>query len=158
MIAYFHFIRRGPHGKRRLQFLVAAGGYTDSPFIRHGPHRKRRMCIRCRNVFTEPLASNMHIQTHRLMGDIYEVRRSDGLRCHDIHTKFYQDWFSHSKVDKGGFTDTQTAWCISLLLFFQHKESGLKILPSFKHQHTDNIIVLIYMHLVQAKRFILERF
>jgi hypothetical protein len=57
------------------------------PSIRHGPHRKRRvkqffyccMCICCRgNIFTEPLPSNergLHIQTHRLMGGIYEVRR-----------------------------------------------------------------------------------
>jgi hypothetical protein len=57
------------------------------PLIRHGPHRKRRVkqvfyycvCIRCcGNVFSEPLPSNdrgLHIQTHRLMGGIYEVRR-----------------------------------------------------------------------------------
>jgi hypothetical protein len=30
----------------------------------------------CRgNVFTEPLSSNVHMQTHRLMAAIYEVRR-----------------------------------------------------------------------------------
>jgi hypothetical protein len=35
-------------------------------------------CIRCNsNVFTE--------RTHRLMGGISEVRRWDGLRCHDIY-------------------------------------------------------------------------
>jgi hypothetical protein len=51
------------------------------------PRRKRRLqqffyfcvCIRCRgNVFTQPLPSNdrgIHIQTHRLMGGVYEVRR-----------------------------------------------------------------------------------
>jgi hypothetical protein len=33
----------------------------------------------------------IQIQTHKLMGGIYEVRRSDGLRCHDIHTKFHTD-------------------------------------------------------------------
>jgi hypothetical protein len=43
------------------------------------------------------------------MGGIYEVRRGDGLRWHDIHTKFHKDWFRHSKVDMGEFTDTQTA-------------------------------------------------
>jgi hypothetical protein len=53
-------------------------------FIRHGSHRKRRaqqffycyLCIHCRgNVFTDPLPGNeawIHIQTHRLMGMIYE--------------------------------------------------------------------------------------
>jgi hypothetical protein len=57
------------------------------PLTRHGPHRKRRvqqffyrfMSVRCRgNVFTELLPSNdmrIDIQTHGLMGGIYEVRR-----------------------------------------------------------------------------------
>jgi hypothetical protein len=57
------------------------------PLIRHGPHKKKDASsnyaivayIRCRdNAFTEPLPSNdrgIHIQTHRLMGGIYEVRR-----------------------------------------------------------------------------------
>jgi hypothetical protein len=29
----------------------------------------------------------------------------EGLRCHDIHTKFHKDQFRHSKVDMG---DTHT--------------------------------------------------
>jgi hypothetical protein len=40
------------------------------------------------NALTEPLPSNgkrIRILIHRLMGGIYEVRRWDGLRCHDIH-------------------------------------------------------------------------
>jgi hypothetical protein len=48
-----------------------------------------------------------HTQTHRLMGGIYEACRWDGFRCHDVHTKFRKDWFSHSDV-KGGHTDTQS--------------------------------------------------
>jgi hypothetical protein len=56
------------------------------PLIRHGPNTKRCVqqffyccvCICCRsNVFTEPLRNKdrgIHIQTHRLMGGIYEVR------------------------------------------------------------------------------------
>jgi hypothetical protein len=67
----------------------------------------------------------IHIQTHRLMGGIYEVRRWGGLRCHDIHTKFHTDWFQHSEVIRG---DTQThrqdGDRISLL-----EESRLRILP-----------------------------
>jgi hypothetical protein len=31
-----------------------------------------------------------------------------GLSCRDIRTKFHNDWFRHSRVDKGGYTDTQT--------------------------------------------------
>jgi hypothetical protein len=41
----------------------------------------------------------IHIQTHRLIGGIVEVRRWDGLRCHGIDTKFHKDWFKHSVVD-----------------------------------------------------------
>jgi hypothetical protein len=73
-------------------------------------------CIRCRgNVSTEPLPSNdmgIHIQTHKLKGEIYKVCRWDGFRWHDIHTKFLDDWFRHSKVNTGGveYIDTQKAW------------------------------------------------
>jgi hypothetical protein len=65
------------------------------------------------------------------MGGIYELSRLDGLRCHDIHTKFRNDWFRHSKVNGGGWgwdsqTQRQHADRISLHLFFQNKESRLK--------------------------------
>jgi uncharacterized protein involved in cysteine biosynthesis len=30
-----------------------------------------------------------------VMRGIYEVQRSDGLRWHDIHTKFHDDWLGH---------------------------------------------------------------
>jgi hypothetical protein len=67
----------------------------------------------------------VYTQTHRLMGGIYEVRRLDGLRCHDIHAKFHKNWFSHSKVGKG---DTQTyrehGDRISLLSFFKRRKVG----------------------------------
>jgi hypothetical protein len=43
------------------------------------------LCIRCcGKVFTKPLPSNekrIHIQTHTLMGGIYEARHSDGFKC-----------------------------------------------------------------------------
>jgi hypothetical protein len=43
------------------------------------------------------------------MGGIYEVRRFDERICHNMHIEFHKDWFSQSKVNKGAFTDTQTA-------------------------------------------------
>jgi hypothetical protein len=52
----------------------------------------------------------LHIETHRVMGGIYEVHGWGGFSCHDIHTKFHKDWFGYPKVDKGEFPDTQTAW------------------------------------------------
>jgi hypothetical protein len=31
-----------------------------------------------------------------------------GMMCHDIHTKFHDDWFRQSKVDGvGGYTDSK---------------------------------------------------
>jgi hypothetical protein len=101
------------------------------------------VCIRCSGgVLTEPLPSNdrgIHIQTHRLMGDIYEVRRWDGLRCHDIHIKFHKDWFMHAKLNRG---DTETyrqhGDLISLLSFFQNKESRLKMYISWAHKQKSN--------------------
>jgi hypothetical protein len=88
LVAYFPLIRHGPHGKRDVQQLFSCC-----------------VCIRCRdNLFTVALPSNdrgLHIQTHRLMGGIYEVRHWHGLTCHDIHIKFHKDWFMHWKVIRG---------------------------------------------------------
>jgi hypothetical protein len=54
---------------------------------------------------------------HRLMGGIYKVYPWDGLRCHDIHIKFHKDWFRHSKVDGGIYTDTQTGCRLHMPIF-----------------------------------------
>jgi hypothetical protein len=87
-------------------------------------------CISCRsNVSTEQLPTNdrgVHMQTHRLMGWIYEVWRWDGLRCHDMHITFHKGWFRHSKVDGDSQTHRQYCDLISQLLFSQSKESKLK--------------------------------
>jgi hypothetical protein len=152
LIAYFLFIRYGAHRKRRLQkFFVAtgkclpnhclatAGGYTnrpiDSPLTWHRPYKNDSSSnysilapIYCReNVSTEPLPRNCKGYTyrHRLMGRTYEVSRWDGLRCHDIHSEFQKDWFRHSKVNKGGYTDTRTGMKSHMFTFiFQHKEGS----------------------------------
>jgi hypothetical protein len=36
-----------------------------------------------------------------LMEEIYELRRWDGVKCHDKYTTFNQYWFRHSKVNGG---------------------------------------------------------
>jgi hypothetical protein len=61
----------------------------------------------------------------RLVGGIYEVRRWDWLRCHDIDTKFDKDWSSYSKVNMGEI-HRQHCVHISLILYFL-KESRLKM-------------------------------
>jgi hypothetical protein len=61
----------------------------------------------------------------RFMWGTYEVRRWDGLRRHDIHTKFHNVWFIHSKVLGGTQTHRQHGDRISLLSFFQNKELSL---------------------------------
>jgi hypothetical protein len=115
LIAYFPLIGQGSHRKRRVQqFFYCC------------------LCVSWRNTsFTEPLPSNnwgIHIQTHRWMRGIYELRRWDGLSCHDIHTKFHKDWFRHSNIDGGGGGDTQKhrqhGDLISLLLFFPSRKVG----------------------------------
>jgi hypothetical protein len=112
--------------------------------IRDWPHRRWLVqqflsycvCILWRdNLFTEPLPSNdrrIHVQTHKLMGGIYEVRRWDGFKCHDTHTKSHKDWSRHSKVNGTGGesrTHRQHGNLISLFLFFifQYKESRIKM-------------------------------
>jgi hypothetical protein len=117
---------------------------------RHGPHSKRRIqqfyyCCLCipghRNVFTQPLPSNdkrVHIQTQRLMGGIYELRRWDRLRCQDIYTKFHKDWFRHSNCNKMRiYRHRQHVDRISLLQFLQkyrnvkHVQNARKYLQWF---------------------------
>jgi hypothetical protein len=72
------------------------------------------VCICCRgNVSTELLLSNgmrdTHTETHRLMGGIYEVRRSDAMI------------YISSFIKIGSAIQNLIAGIISLLLFFQNK-------------------------------------
>jgi hypothetical protein len=80
--------------------------------------------IHCRgNVFTEPLTSidkGVHIQTHRLMGGMCEIRRRDGLRCHAVHTNFIKAGSDIQKVN----TQTESDRISLLLFFFKIREVG----------------------------------
>jgi hypothetical protein len=102
------------------------------------------MCIRCRSViFTKPLHSNckgIHIQTHTLMGRIYEVCCWYGLRCHDMHTKFHKNWFRHSKVDGGGGIHRDTDSMViseAYFYFFKIRKGSL----------WDHLVVCVCIHL-----------
>jgi hypothetical protein len=128
------FVDLGYRKRRLQQFFFAAGtslpscyvatikGHkdtpSDSPLTRHEPQRKWRIqqffyfcvlfvvagtCLPRRWLAT---LGWTHIERHRLKGRIYEVRRSDGLICRDIHTAFHKDCFWHSKVYEKGYTDT----------------------------------------------------
>jgi hypothetical protein len=46
--------------------------------------------------------------------------------CHDIHTKFHEDWFKHSKVDREGIHGQHVDLSSLLLFFFLNKEGKLK--------------------------------
>jgi hypothetical protein len=52
------------------------------------------MCIPSRCVAT----IRGDTQADKLMGRIYEVCYLDGLRCHDIHTKFRKEWLGLQKL------------------------------------------------------------
>jgi hypothetical protein len=86
----------------------------------------------------------IHIQTHRLMGRIYEARHWDELRWHDIHTKFHRDRVRYSKVDIGDtYTDTQTArWSYkpTSIFIFRNKESRLKYNHAMNEVQTRNLL------------------
>jgi hypothetical protein len=64
---------------------------------------------------------SIHIQTHKLIGGIYEAHRWNGFRCHDIHTKCDEVWFKHSNLMGGRNTQThrQHGDLISRLLFYK---------------------------------------
>jgi hypothetical protein len=40
------------------------------------------------------------------------------------HTKFHKDWFSHTKVERGGYTDSMEI-CIMPFSFFQNEDGRL---------------------------------
>jgi hypothetical protein len=60
-----------------------------------------------------------------MMGGVCKVSRWDGLRFHDVHTKFHSDWVSHLKFDKGGYADTQHTDDVNLFSLFPNKEIWL---------------------------------
>jgi hypothetical protein len=78
----------------------------------------------------------IHIQTHRVMGGIYEVRRCYGLICYDIHTKFHKDLFRNSEDDGVVYTDTQRGDLISLLLFLGYFPYFEIMIVGLGHLHT----------------------
>jgi hypothetical protein len=59
------------------------------------------MCIYCRgNLLLSRCLAKITVYTYRdrLMEEIYEVRRWDGVRFHDIYTKFHKDLFRHKPI------------------------------------------------------------
>jgi hypothetical protein len=60
-----------------------------------------------------------------LMGRMYELRRWNWPRRYDIHTKFHKEWFKYSKFVRED-AHRQQSDLISLLLYFQNKESRVK--------------------------------
>jgi hypothetical protein len=84
------------------------------------------MCICCRdNVLSELLPSGDrggHIQTQT---DGRDLRRLDGFKYHEIHSKLLKHRFRNSKVNKGdaqaqngvaGFLPRWTDFCLGLIL------------------------------------------
>jgi hypothetical protein len=136
LIAYFPLMLHGLHRKRRLkQFFVAMGksllrcylttigGYTGrhiDPTILLVLHVfiAAEMCLTSHCL---AMTGGIHIQIYRLMGGICEVCSWDGLRCHDVHTKFHKDWFRHSKVIRG---DSQTHKQCTYFHFFKIRKVG----------------------------------
>jgi hypothetical protein len=76
------------------------------------------------------------------MEGIYEVCCWDGLRRHDMHTRFHIDCFRPSKVD-GEYTDTQTArWSHKPnFTFFKTRKVGWKraLRETIRSARTDSV-------------------
>jgi hypothetical protein len=118
LIAYFPLIRHTPYRKRCLQQFIAAGMFllfllSNDRGIRRQTHRHTRPTILLLlRVFIDEgtcfpsrclaMKVGIHIQTHRLIGGIYEVRRWDVLRCHNIHTKVHWTGSGNQKLIGGG--------------------------------------------------------
>jgi hypothetical protein len=64
-----------------------------------------------------------------LMKGFYEVRRWDGLRWHDIHTKFHTDWFRHLRYYLNNFRGCNVGITV---------ERGLRSTPLRWHYIHDN--------------------
>jgi hypothetical protein len=137
LIVYFLLIQHGPHRELCIQqffiavgmslpscYLAVIGGYTDRPTETY-PTIFLLLCVfvtvgtclasHCLAVkggihFTELCLTieGIHIQTHRLMVGIYEIRHWDGPRCHHTHTKFHKDWFRYPEVIVIGGIDRHT--------------------------------------------------
>jgi hypothetical protein len=62
-----------------------------------------------------------------LTGGIYDVRRTDGFMWHDNFTRFHEDWYRRSEVNRGNTqAHRQHGDIISPLLVFQNKERRLR--------------------------------
>jgi hypothetical protein len=46
-----------------------------------------------------------------------------GVRCHNIHNTFHEDWFRHSEVVRGD-RHRQLGDLISIVLYFRNKKVG----------------------------------
>jgi hypothetical protein len=51
-----------------------------------------------------------------LLGGVYEVRHCDGIRCHDIHSKFLDYKFRHSCSTKVNSSNILAASMLVLLM------------------------------------------
>jgi hypothetical protein len=89
------------------------------------------------------------------MGVIYEVSYWDGLKWHDIHTKFHKDWFKHSSNIKVIISTISEASMLVLLMggiYDAHPWNGLRWLDIHTSFHdyefitgSSNIKVITYI-------------
>jgi hypothetical protein len=84
------------NNKKFWEELIAYVSWYDTDHIENNASNNSSI-VACVFVAAETFLTSRclatrgeYTQTHRLMGKIYEVRRWDGLRCHDIHTTFHK--------------------------------------------------------------------
>jgi hypothetical protein len=146
---YWHSVSKIKFNKKLWEELI-----TCFPLIWNGLHRKRLiqklfyccMCIRCHgSVFTEPLPSNdkgLHIQ-HTDWWEWFMKYATEMGSGAIIYIPSFIKLGSGIQKLIGGGGDTLTQWqlgdLINLLLFFQKKESRLKIDCNKRRYNVQNI-------------------
>jgi hypothetical protein len=126
---------RGVEEKKKLEWILNKKFWeklspTSFWYIWAAQQMTRSTILLLLRVYSSPSRCLATIEEYtlgqRLMGWIYKIPRWDGLRGHEIRAKFNKDWFWHSKFDGGYIIHKQHVYHISLMLFFQNKESRLK--------------------------------
>jgi hypothetical protein len=106
--------------------LIANFRWCDTDRIKNVSNNSIVACVFVAAVlFTEPYLATIgdtHTDTHIWGGGKLWRAAWDGLRRHDVYTRFHKDWFSHLKVNRVGIhRHRQHGDCISLTSFFFSK-------------------------------------
>jgi hypothetical protein len=87
-------------------------------------------------------------------GDLWSTSW-DGLRCHDIHTKFHKDWFRHWRAVRGDSHANTRAHrlqgdALNIFLFFQ--KLGSRSITGFRLKLPIDAAYIVHRNLYTGRR------